>query len=127
MSKLKSPNRLDALKIEWTAATSEERSEFLAWALLPATAGAPPPRPPHNPIADEQRRLTHSGVTRIQAALEKRGWRDEDGYNKLGALMEELGGNKLDASIGMAINHGSRLQQDLINVLQGWLDTEESV
>jgi len=123
MSKL-TPNRVDALKAEWGAATPNERSEFLFWALSPATVGIPPLR--GEPIADAHRCLTASGIARIRSALERRGWRDEDGYNKLGALMEELGGSKLNASIGMAMNSGSRLQQNLLDALQGWLEAEES-
>ncbi|OIQ93734.1 hypothetical protein GALL_243260 [mine drainage metagenome] len=53
------------------------------------------------------------------------GWRDEDGRNKLKALMEELGGKKLDASIGRAMFRGSRLQQGLLDTLQNWLEAEE--
>lgn len=121
----KPPSRVDTLKTVWTAANAEERSEFLTWALSPAIATSPSSSPTPEPIADHDRRLTPGGIARIHAAMIQHGWRDEDGRNKLKALMEELGGKKLDASIGRAMFRGSRLQQGLLDTLQNWLEAEE--
>lgn len=46
---------------------------------------------------------------------------------KIGGVMHELGRNCLTESLGMAMNQGSRLQQDLIDDLEAWLSNQVSL
>lgn len=59
-------------------------------------------------------RLEPSSVTLIQDVMAKR-------RMLIGDIMHELGRKRLNPSLGMAMNRGSRLQQDFVDDLEVWL------
>ena len=108
---------LQELLNAWNKATSAERDAFLlrigiagpgAMSVAAATSARPFAIDGH---------LDPASVTLIRAVMAKRNI-------KMGDIMHELGRKRLNASLGMAMNTGSRLQQDLIDALDVWLSKQ---
>ena len=98
----------------WRKATPAERHAFLlkvgitgsgATSVVAATAARPFAVDGH---------LEPASITLIQDVMAKRNM-------KIGDIMHELGRKRLNPSLGMAMNTGSRLKQDLIDDLESWL------
>ncbi|MCH4540868.1 hypothetical protein [Ochrobactrum sp. A-1] len=113
--------RLHELKNAWSKASHVEQREFLSWlrssrALMLSIAAASPPLAP---IA-VNRCLVPLAVARIDEIISKR-------HLTLGQVMVEMGFSPLNASLGMALARGTRLQPSVIAALEKWLAANATV
>lgn len=118
----KQRTRLQELMNAWSKATATERTAFLqslaaAGAVVPvtsSTSGA-------SFTVTVDRRLTPTAISRIEHIMAAR-------RMKLGDLMNELGFNPLNASIGNAMKRKkSRLQPHVITALEAWLSKNSGI
>lgn len=112
----KPPRAIHALMRAWKKASASERADFLS--SIGATAAAARTSGPTSgtvAIADPDSRLTAPGKRRIEEIMTMRGI-------KMGVVMDELGGVRLDASISRAMNRNHRLKPSLVAALQAWVD-----
>lgn len=117
-------SRLHELKNAWQKATAAEQSEFLRWlraqtamkmtASLPATSSTP-----NGPVA-VNRRLEMWAASRIRIIMTKRSL-------TVGDVMYEMGYERLNASLGLALARGNRLQPDVVSALERWLKANERI
>lgn len=113
-------SRLLELKNAWSKADAAEQADFLKWLMASgAFSTSSPPSMPSAGIAVD-RRLTPVARRRIELILSKRNL-------AMGDLMVELGYPPLNASVGMALARGTRLQPDVILALQKWLAANATV
>ncbi|WP_134682024.1 hypothetical protein [Paracoccus ravus] len=113
---------LKALQAAWKKATQAEQDAFKVFigcgasaagaAALSVTVGASVGISPIH----VDRKLTPLAATAIMDIMHRRGM-------KMGEVMRELGFDALDASLGMALQRGTRLQPDLLATLEPWLLT----
>ncbi|MGU3401345.1 hypothetical protein ACLBWS_16650 [Brucellaceae bacterium D45D] len=114
-------SRLHELKNAWNKASHAEQREFLKWlgasgaVVHPVSAAAIPLAP----IAIN-RCLVPLVVARIDEIMSKR-------HLAMGDVMAEMGFPRLNASLGMALARGTRLQPNLIAALEKWLATNVTV
>jgi hypothetical protein len=104
------PTRVDALKREWTRATTREKNEFVAWtkgrkAAL-ATASVP--------IIDAAGHLQPAVIGFIN------GW-TKDKRIKPGNIMKEMGFKNSDYTLSHALKRGAPIRSAVIAPLEGWL------
>jgi len=109
--------RLHELKNAWSKASPVEQREFLSWlrasrAVVPSIAVA-------SPIA-VNRCLVPLAVARIDEIMFKR-------HLKMGDVMFEMGFERLNASLGMALARGTQLQPTVIAALEKWLAANATV
>lgn len=116
-------SRLHELKNAWGKATAAEQEEFLRWlsaqlgvATLPASIAAPSAT---GPVAID-RRLEDWVKARIQEIMDRRTMSSGD-------VMDELGFNRLNPSLGLALARGDRLQPEMIDAIEKWLDANQAV
>jgi len=113
--------RLHELKNAWSKASPVEQREFLNWlrasrAVVPSIAVASPSLAP---IA-VNRCLVPLAVARIDEIMFKR-------HLKMGDVMFEMGFERLNASLGMALARGTQLQPTVIAALEKWLAANATV
>ncbi|WP_248126522.1 hypothetical protein [Brucella pituitosa] len=113
--------RLHEMKNAWEKASHAEQREFLKWLsasryVVHPVSAAPTPLAP---IA-VNRCLVPLAVARIDEIISKR-------HITLGEVMAEMGFSPLNASLGMALARGTRLQPDVIVALEKWLADNASV
>lgn len=113
--------RLHELKNAWSKASPVEQREFLSWlrasrAVVPSIAVASPSLAP---IA-VNRCLVPLAVARIDEIMFKR-------HLKMGDVMFEMGFERLNASLGMALARGTQLQPTVIAALEKWLAANATV
>ena len=98
----------------WNKATAAERDAFVVKVGIAV---------PASPIASPSTatllfaaggRLQPGAIAAIRSVMASRNL-------KIGDVMHELGRKRLNASLGMAMNNGSRLRQDLVDDLKAWL------
>ena len=98
----------------WKKATPAERDAFaLNVGLAAPSVAAVVASPTASPVAIDGR-LQPASIAIIQDVMAKRSM-------KMGDVMHELGRNRLNPSLGLALNNGSRLQQDVVDDLEVWL------
>lgn len=114
---------LHELKNAWGKATAAEQRNFLRWlsarpgaTTTPASIASPPPT---TPVAIN-RRLEGWAKARIQVIMDRRTMSSGD-------VMNELGFKRLNPSLGLALARGDRLQPEMINAIEEWLDTNKAV
>lgn len=122
---LKKPRTpLHELKNAWGKATAVEQSSFLRWlkarhgsktTLTPASSSPPTP----GPVAVD-RQLEAWAKRRIHEIMALRRMSYSD-------VMDELGFKRLNASLGRALARGDKLQPDMIDAIEKWLDTNTAV
>lgn len=107
--------RLQELKNAWSKADRAEQREFLMWLQSEIKSKLPTSlvSMPSTPITID-RRLVPAATARIREIMFKRGL-------KMGDVMAEMGLLRLNASVGMALFQGTRLQPELISKLEDWL------
>lgn len=126
---------LNLLKSAWNKASAQERSDFAAWSglvakgtpLPPKTAGASPaaaatPRvstattstSPKSGAFDVDGVMLPWARRRIREILDRRGM-------TAGQMCDELGINRRDASVMMAVSRGTRLKPDTAKRVESWL------
>lgn len=115
--------RLLELKNAWAKAHPREQDAFLKW--LKVSGAVPPGFPAATPVIGPaglaiDRQLTPAACRRIKLIMLKR-------HLAVGELMVELGYPALNASVGMALARGTRLQPDVIAALEKWLAVNASV
>ncbi|KAB2759539.1 hypothetical protein F9L00_16840 [Brucella anthropi] len=112
--------RLHELKNAWEKASRAEQREFLNW-LREDIKSSPPvvPSGPSTPIAIE-RKLIPDAAARIRDIMSRRAL-------TMGDVMAEIGFLRLDASVGMALHRGTKLQPEMIAALEKWLDANTAV
>lgn len=103
-------NRLNALKAAWKKASRAERRDFAKWVAAAA-------RPAREPIVGADSKLLPKAAERIRAIMSRRNL-------KLGKVMDEMGFNRHDGSLGYALGkkRARLLQPDMIKGLEKWLD-----
>ncbi len=113
------PKAIHALRRAWKAASAADRTIFAAEVgLVPAGAVTGPLSTPTAvtvTICNPDGRLTRDGARRIQEIMDKRGI-------TTGGIMKEIGLDPLDASLGQALRHSSRIKQALAEAVQVWVD-----
>lgn len=114
-------SRLHELKNAWNKASHAEQREFLKWLSASRSVVHPVSAPliPLAPIAIN-RCLVPLAVARIDEIMSRR-------HLKMGDVMAEMGIPRLNASLGMALARGTRLQPNLIAALEKWLATNVTV
>jgi hypothetical protein len=111
--------RLHELKNAWAKASPAERRQFLSWATS-TTAGSTVRSPaPSRPIAVDQQ-IEPWAAKRIDEIMTKRNM-------KLGAIMDELGYSRLDASLGNALKNGTRIRPGMVTALEKWLSDNRTI
>ncbi len=112
--------RLHEMKNSWSKATTAEQAEFLRY-LVGSGVTLPAPVSPSGPlVVAANRRLTPASSLRIKHIMAKR-------QLKPGDVMFEMGYLRLNASVGMALARGTRLNPDVIKSLEQWLAKNSSV
>lgn len=113
--------RLQELKNAWSKADRPEQREFLKWLQSEIKSKLPTSvvSMPSTPITID-RRLVPAVATRIREIMFKRGL-------KMGDVMAEMGFPRLNASLGMALFRGTRLQPELIKSLEEWLSDNAAI
>jgi hypothetical protein len=103
--------RLQEMKNAWSKASPAECDEFKTFigCTTPA-AGTPPVTAPFS----TDRKLSPHVVTKIVAIMMRRSM-------SMGTMMDELGFNRLNPSLGLALSQNSRLQPDMITALEKWI------
>lgn len=110
--------RLHELKNAWSKASPVEQREFLSWLLASKTISSPATAS-FAPIAVDHS-LVPLAVARIEEIISKR-------HLMLGEVMVEMGFSPLNASLGMALARGTRLQPSVIAALEKWLAANATV
>lgn len=117
---LKKPRtRLHELKNAWSKASPVEQREFLSWLRASKTISSPAATASFAPIAVD-RCLVPLAIARVDEIMSKR-------HLKLGDVMAEMGISRRDASLGMALARGTRIQPNVIVALEKWLADNASV
>ena len=103
----------------WRKASAAERETFLhTIGCVVVTVGLPLTAPASSTSAalpfSVDRRLEPSAVKQLEDIMTRRDM-------KMGDLMAELGRKRLNASVGIAMHQGSRLQPDLLDDLEAWV------
>ena len=98
----------------WGKATPAERDEFLLRLGIPGLGAISSARTAAARRFAIDRCLETDAIEDIRGVMAKRNL-------KMGDLMQELGRNRLNASVGMAMSRGSRLQNGLLDDLEDWL------
>lgn len=111
------PKPVNVLTRAWGRATPAERQLFLqsigcAPLSSVTTASAP--------VIHVARKLQPWARTRIREIIIRRGL-------KMGDVMVELGMDKLDASLGLALSRETRLQPNLLLRLENWLSANAAI
>lgn len=117
----KTRTRLQEMKNAWSKSSPSEKHDFLNWLRADIKSKLPPPVAlmPSLPITID-RKLIPIAAARIREIINKR-------HLKMGDVMDEMGFLRLNASLGMALFRGTRLQPELISQLEIWLATNASV
>lgn len=113
--------RLHELKNAWSKASPVEQREFLSWlrasrAVVPSIAVVSPSLAP----LAVNRCLVPLAVARIDEIMFKR-------HLKMGDVMVEMGFERLNASLEMALARGTQLQPTVIAALEKWLAANATV
>lgn len=117
----KSRTRLHELKNAWLKASAHEQVEFEKWLLIQSgTKTAHPIRAGASPPVAVARHLEPWAKSRIKAIMVAR-------KMKMGDVMAEMGLKRLDASVGNALRSDNRLQPNVIDALEIWLDKNKHV
>lgn len=116
---LKKPrSTLQALKSDWSKASAKEQRDFDVWRKrlgAPVTIAAPPSSSPRRRAFDTGNRLLPWATKRIENLIARR-------HMKMGDLMNELGLDKLNPSIGLALQRGYRIKDaEVADKLEQWL------
>lgn len=111
--------RLHELKNAWSKASPVEQHEFLSWLRASKTISSPAATASFAPIAVD-RCLVPLAMARVDEIMSKR-------HLKLGDVMAEMGFSRRDASLGMALARGTRLQPDVIVALEKWLTANTTI
>jgi len=115
--------RLHELKNAWLKATVKEQREFARWLRAQIGGVAIPPGTSIGSIAGPiavDRRLEMWVASRIEIIMTKRGL-------TMGDVMHELGFPRLNASLGMAIHRGTKLQPAVLTALDKWLTDNKGI
>lgn len=118
----KAPTSLTILKREWVKASAADQDLFRKHiGCLPSPAPtksvAPAPQPA-GLIFGPDGRLTNSGKMRITSIMDRRGLENGD-------VMREIKMRPENTSMMMAMSRDTKLQQDLLQRLQKWVEREE--
>jgi hypothetical protein len=114
---IKSRTRLHELKNAWAKASSVERRQFLDWVKSPPTkAGTPSPA---RPVAAD-RKLEPWAAKRIEEIIKNRRMQP-------GAVMQELGFDRLDGSLSRALKRNDRIKPSLAFAIEKWLKDNKAV
>lgn len=117
-------SRLHELKNAWEKATTTEQSDFVAWlsarhgvTITPASRAAPGTTSGSVAV---NRRLEDWAKLRIKQIMDRR-------RMKQGDVMDELGFKRLNASLGRALARGDKLQPEMIDAIEKWLEANKAV
>lgn len=113
--------RLHELKNAWQKAAPAERREFLQW-LKPQSSvptSVSQPVVSTSPITTDGR-LERWAIDRVKYLMSKRNIR-------MGDLLQQLGFNKYDPSLGIALRDGTRIRPDLIAALEAWIKAHDKL
>lgn len=120
----KSRTPLHELKNAWGKASAVERSNFLRWLKAQHASKTTPTLASSSPspsgLIAVDRRLGAWAKRRIEEIMLRRRMTYSD-------VMDELGFKRLNASLGRALARGDRLQPDMIDAIEKWLDTNTAV
>ena len=117
----KSRTRLHELKNAWLKASAHEQDEFEKWLLTQSGAKtAHPIRAGAIPSIAIARRLEPWAKTRIKAIMAVR-------KMTMGDVMSEMSLKRLNASVGNALRSENRLQPNVIDALEIWLEKNKHV
>lgn len=109
---------LHELKNAWSKASAKERKDFVDWLKLkgpPSAIPAPPSRSARKAAFTADRRLLPWATKRLTRLMTQRAM-------KMGDLLGEMGINKLNASIGLALRQGYRIKDaNVADKLEQWL------
>lgn len=117
----RSRSSLDVLEVAWKKASTAERLAFLKAighpfpAASPASTVATPAMPVSSTPIHVDRYLTKDARAAIQDVMDKH-------RLKMGGVMHELGFKRRNPALGLALNQGRRLKDDLLEKLQPWLE-----
>lgn len=113
--------RLHEMKNAWEKATNAEKREFMTWLRASGSPGhlAPVVSKPLALLA-VNRCLLPLTIARIDEIMSKR-------HLKIGDVMVEMGFPRLNASLGMALAGGTKLQPYVITALEKWLAINSKV
>lgn len=119
---LKKPRtRLQELKNAFGKASRSEQSAFLGWlAAQGYLVSTTPASSISGSTIAKDRKLVPATEKRILEIMNKRGL-------KIGDVMAEIGYPKLNASLGLALSRGDRLQPDMIAAINKWLTANASI
>lgn len=127
---MRQPGIIDELLSRWEKATPSERDAFLRH-IGAAPASTPTPRSKRSPgtlkhpLLDASGFLTKKAISRIDAAIARRGWVTPSGARRLGKLLTEMGRNKLDPRLGNALKRRWQPDADFLDALTNWLASTE--
>ena len=126
---LKKPrSALDTLESIWKQATPAERNAFK---IAIGCTVAPPaaPTPAVSPVAVSMNiarplrantHLSSQTTDRIEGIMHLR-------KMKMGEVMKEMGFSSLNTSLGMAMQRGTQVREDVFKALEEWLETNKNV
>lgn len=114
--------RLNELKNAFQKASKTEQADFLSWLSSQGFAVSPTAGSTNPSVAvlAINRRLVPAAKKRIGEIISRRGL-------NIGDVMTEMGFQKLDASLGMAMHRDTRLRPDVIRALEKWLTANASI
>jgi hypothetical protein len=104
------PTRVDALKREWTRATTREKNEFVSWTKGRKAASAAPAMP----IIDTAGHLKPAVIRFINDWTRVR-------RIKPGRIMKEIGFSNFDYTLSHALRLGAPIRPTVIAPLERWL------
>jgi hypothetical protein len=110
------PNRVDALKRDWTKSSKAERLEFIKF----VKAAASSKRPVSVELVDADGFLLRTTIDRIDYIMRTRGL-------KMGMVMREMGLPALSSALAFARYRSSRPRPYLRNALSAWLISQRRV
>lgn len=114
----KERSALDLLRTAWSRASAAEQDAFkaLIGCVSPISTSATAITPSRSGVViNGMRQLPPALASDVRSIIARR-------EMKVGDVMRELGLNRLNASLGMALGRGTQVQDSLITALTDWVD-----
>lgn len=112
------PTPLMILQREWRKASPHEQATFRAWI---GGRGSPAPSTPTGaPVVSTDRRLVSWAKARVETIMASRNI-------QMGDVMDEMGLNRLDGSLGLALRRDRRIRADVASKLEKWLKDNQHI
>ncbi|MCV3243290.1 hypothetical protein [Mesorhizobium sp. ZC-5] len=112
------PTPLMILQREWRKASPHEQATFRAW--IGGRAPPAPSTPTIAPVVSPDLRLMSWAKGRIKTIMASRNV-------KMGEVMDEMGLNPLDGSLGLAVRRDGRIKPDVALKLEKWLEVNRHI